>query len=276
MTWACVIGKPIEHSLSPVLHQTAYGLLGLDWQYRRFEVDAESLPTFMEDLGSDCIGVSVTMPCKREILKQVDSVESLAKALGVANTVVMQGGLKAAFNTDVRGIEEALRPGLENHPEGSPLIIGNGATACSALAALATLGYRDVHVAARNLAGIGGAFSIAPKLGISAEAIPLKLVDLVAEAASSAPVVISTIPPSASDVLAPLLRPRSDSVLLDVTYSESVQALSEAFLRAGARVASPLSMLVHQGIAQVKLMTDREVPYEPVFKAVQTAARMRR
>ncbi|MFZ1383134.1 MAG: shikimate dehydrogenase [Scrofimicrobium sp.] len=276
MTWACVIGKPIEHSLSPVLHRAAYEILGLDWEYMRFEVDAEHLPSFMEELGSDCVGVSVTMPCKRAVLRQVDSVESLAKALGVANTVVIQGGLRAAFNTDVRGIQEALRPGLENHPEGRPLIIGNGATACSTLAALATLGYRDISIAARNFAGIDGAFSIAPKLGIAAEAIPLKLSDRVVEVAAGAPIVVSTVPSSASGALAPNLTPRADAVFLDVTYSESVNFLPEAFLRVGALVVSPLSMLVHQGIAQVKLMTDLEVPYEPIFEAVQAAARGRK
>ena len=163
MPWACVIGKPIEHSLSPVLHKTAYQLLGLDWGFRRFEVDQDAVPDFIGNLPSDCVGICVTMPCKRVILGQVDSVESMAKALGVANTVVNQGGLKAAFNTDVRGIEEALRPYLTSHPEGRPLILGNGATACSALASLATLGYRDIAIAARNLAGASGAFTTAPK-----------------------------------------------------------------------------------------------------------------
>lgn len=271
--WACVIGKPIAHSLSPVLHTKAYDLLGLDWDYYRFEVSADDVPQFFAELPNECQGVSVTMPCKRAVLSQVDSVESMAKALKVANTVVSQGGLKAAFNTDVQGIEEAIRPLIEGaQDQGRPVVIGNGATACSALAALATLGHRNVVIAARNLAGSDGAFSTAQKLGIVAEGIPLRLTENVTTAINSAPIVVSTVPHAASAEIAARIDPGSNATLLDVTYSGDESPLEAAFVRSGARVASPLAMLVHQGIAQVKLMTNREVPFQPVFEAVVNAA----
>lgn len=274
MTWAAVVGDPIDHSLSPALHRRAYQLLGLDWEYKRFRVNAAQLPAFMQALPADCAGLSVTMPCKRAVLGSVDATESLAKLLRVANTVVIQGGLRAAFNTDVAGIVEALRP-LLGDGRGTPVILGNGATACSALAAMATLGHRRVAVVARSLAGADGAFATAQKLGIEATAVPLKLTPQVVSAVNHAPIVVSTIPPAASSEIAAAISPRPGATILDVTYSAGKSPLSQAFSQQGGTVVDPLSMLAHQGIAQVKLMTDREVPYAPIYQAVCAAASSR-
>ncbi len=271
MVWAAVIGDPISHSRSPALHLAAYRLLGLDWEYRAIRVDQEQLGPFMRSLPPDCAGLSVTMPDKRAILEHTDVAESLVKTLKVANTVVIQAGLKAAFNTDVYGITEALRfGGAVREADGEPLVIGNGATACSALAALGTLGYRSVRIAARNLAGADGAYALAAKLGISATGLPLRLQGAVREALAQAPIVISTIPPAA---LTPFVDAavRPGAVLLDVTYSSSSSPLDAAFQAQGATSVNPLVMLTYQGIAQVKLMTSREVPFEPMYKAVVEA-----
>ncbi len=271
MVWAAVIGDPIRHSRSPALHLAAYRLLGLDWEYRAIRVDREHLGAFMQELPEDCVGLSVTMPDKRAILDYTDVAESVAKTLKVANTVVVQAGMKAAFNTDVYGITEALRFGARPLvADGEPLVIGNGATACSALAALGSLGYRSVSIAARNLAGADGAYSLAARLGISATGIPLRLEGAVRQALAKAPAVISTIPPA---VLEPFADATVDpgAVLLDVTYSSALSPLEDAFKTGGATSVSPLVMLTYQGIAQVKLMTSREVPFEPIYKAVLEA-----
>ena len=266
VVWAAVIGDPISHSRSPALHREAYRLLGLDWEYRAIKVEAQQLGAFMETLPEDCAGLSVTMPNKRAILDFTDAAESVAKMLGVANTVVIQAGLKAAFNTDVYGITEALRSGGAL-AKGEPVVIGNGATACSAIAALGGLHYRSATIIARNLSGPQGAYSLASKLGISATGIPLKLEGSVRGALAAAPIVISTIPPS---VLQPFAnaRVRADSVLLDVTYSAGLGPLQQAFVSSGAASVNPLVMLTYQGIAQVKLMTSEEVPFEPIYEAV--------
>ncbi len=280
--WAAVIGDPIEHSLSPVLHLAAYEILGLDWEYRRYRVNTEELPAFMRQLDPDCKGLSVTMPCKVSVGANVDQVEGLAKLLRSSNTVVIAGGLRASFNTDVLGIVEALRPVLPVHlAEGfqylgpPPVVIGTGATASSALAALASLGMRKVVLVGRQFAGPTNAFSIASRIGVTAEAIPIKLRENVASACAVAPIVISTVPPAVTKDISGLFLPDSEAVLLDVTYSDTHVPLATTFEQAGARVVSPLDMLTHQGIAQVKLMTNREVPFEPVHRAVVRAAEER-
>ncbi|MFD0855874.1 shikimate dehydrogenase, partial [Actinomadura adrarensis] len=90
---AAVLGRPIEHSLSPVLHTAAYAAMGLDgWVYEAYECDETGLWGFLEGLDEDWAGLSLTMPLKRTALKLADSVSELALAVGGANTIVLRDG----------------------------------------------------------------------------------------------------------------------------------------------------------------------------------------
>ena len=108
--WAAVIGSPIAHSLSPVIHRAAWEQLRIDgWEYRRAEVTEESLPTFIGQLDESFRGLSVTMPCKQAVMPLLDAIDPLASAVGAVNTVVPSAGMLAGFNTDVTGIASAIR-----------------------------------------------------------------------------------------------------------------------------------------------------------------------
>ena len=110
MMWAGVIGSPIEHSLSPVIHRAAWEDLGIvGWEYRRIEHDEASLPEFISGLDESFRGLSVTMPCKQAIIPLLDAIDPLATAVGAVNTVVPSSGVLAGFNTDVTGIASAIR-----------------------------------------------------------------------------------------------------------------------------------------------------------------------
>ena len=272
-SWAAVIGDPIDHSLSPVLHAKAYELAGLDWDYRRYRVGAQELGEFLAHLDPGCAGLSVTMPLKQHLAQYVDHVEGLSRLLHSANTIIFGGGTSAAFNTDVGGIVAALqRMQLLEEPQGTPVVIGTGATASSAVGALASMGYRQLNLLGRNFSGQDNAFLSANRVGVRADTLLLKLTDSVVEAINAAPIVISTIPHHATQAFAPLLRPREDATLLDVSYAGGDSPLEGAFRGAGAQTASALAMLTYQGLAQVKLMSGREVPFEPVYQAVVAAA----
>lgn len=275
--WAAVIGSPITHSLSPVLHRAAYSLLGLDWAFRTADVDVAALPAYVGALDSDCVGLAVTMPNKQAILPLLDSVDGLAKAVGAANTCVISGGLTAGFNTDVHGIVETIRDASEGRPlragEGKrALLLGTKATASSALAAATTLGYQQVTVVGRDFSGQGNILLAAGRLGVSFDPLLWKHRAQVTKACRDADLVISTIPPAATADLAHSLEVRPEQTLLDVTYANGVTPLSGAFSSAGATVLSPLSMLTYQGLAQVKLWSGLEAPFKPVYRAVREAA----
>ena len=259
--WAAVIGSPIAHSLSPVIHRAAWQQLGIDgWEYRCAEVTEESLPTFIGQLDESFRGLSVTMPCKQAVMPLLDAIDPLASAVGAVNTVVPSAGMLAGFNTDVTGIASAIRRACSRSGvpvPSSALVLGARATASSALAALGELGITTTTVAARRFGGPGSVISAASRLGVSVEQVMWSDVSAVASAAARADVLISTLPAGVADAIASRLAPREGQILLDVIYSPRDTALRTTFEKAGGVVAEGTDMLVYQGAAQVQLMTGR-------------------
>jgi hypothetical protein len=155
---AAVLGHPITHSLSPALHTAAYRALGLDgWEYGRHDVDEHDLETFLRDLDRSWAGLSLTMPLKHRALELVDHVDPLAAAVGAVNTVLVTPTGLTGTNTDVYGLVQALREGLgpaagiDRAAVNGAVVLGGGATAASALAALAELGQTSPRVLVRSL-----------------------------------------------------------------------------------------------------------------------------
>lgn len=261
MTWAAVIGSPIRHSLSPVIHRAAWVQLGIDgWEYRRLESDGDSLPGLIADLGDDCAGLSVTMPCKQAIMALLDVIDPLASAVGAVNTLVPSSGVLAGFNTDVTGISSAVRRActMANVPlPRSALVLGARATASSALAGLGELGITASTVAARRFGGPGSVVAAASRLGVSIEQVLWSDIEAVERAAHGVDLIISTLPACAADPLAERLNVREGQILLDVVYAPRQTALRSTFEKAGGIVAEGTDMLVYQAAAQVQLMTGR-------------------
>lgn len=272
--WAAVIGSPIAHSLSPVIHRAAWEQLGIDgWEYRRAEVTEESLPTFIGQLDESFRGLSVTMPCKQAVMPLLDAIDPLASAVGAVNTVVPSAGMLAGFNTDVTGIASAIRRACSRSGvpvPSSALVLGARATASSALAALGELGVTTTTVAARRFGGPGSVISAASRLGVSVEQVMWSDVSAVASAAARADVLISTLPAGVADAIASRLAPREGQILLDVIYSPRDTALRTTFEKAGGVVAEGTDMLVYQGAAQVQLMTGRSPDPAVMRHALET------
>src|SRR6516164_7324334 len=155
---AAVLGSPIGYSLSPVLHQAAYQALGLaGWSYEAIECDEAHLPALLAGCGPDWAGLSLTMPLKRVVLPLLDSLDPLGAEVGAANTVVFGAGQRHGHNTDVPGMIAALaEAGVTGLPgPATVLILGGGATACSALAAARGLGAARATAAVRDPARTG-------------------------------------------------------------------------------------------------------------------------
>ena len=279
MTWAAVIGSPIEHSLSPVIHRAAWAQIGIDgWEYRRLEQDADSLPRFIGGLGGDCAGLSVTMPCKQAVMPLLDAIDPLASAVGAVNTVVPSSGILAGFNTDVTGIASAIRRACSQADRVLPtsaVVLGARATASSALAALGELGIVTSTVAARRFGGPGSVVAASSRLGVSIDQVLWSDRDAVLRAVSGADLVISTLPAGVADPIAEHMTVREGQVLLDVVYSPRDTALRSAFERNGGIVAEGTDMLIFQAAAQVQLMTGR-APKTDVMRGALEAELARR
>jgi shikimate dehydrogenase len=263
---AAVLGSPVAHSLSPLLHRAAYQALGLEWTYDAVEVDEAGLAGFLSGLGGEWAGLSLTMPLKRAVLPLLDEAAPLVGTTGSANTVVLREGRRTGHNTDVHGIVAALREAGVDHVDRAA-VIGAGATAGSALAALHDLGAHDVRVLARSLERAQAALEpVASALGIRlryAEPHPLELEDRWPQA------VVSTTPAGATDELAASSAPSGDvPVLLDVVYAPWPTPLAAAYASAGGTVVPGTAMLLHQACEQVRLMTGLEPPVEAMREAL--------
>ena len=254
---AAVLGRPIGHSLSPRLHRAAYAALGLDWQYDALEIGEEGLGDFLAGLGPEWAGLSLTMPLKQTVLPLLDEVDPLASAVAAANTVVLREGRRLGFNTDVAGIVAALREaGVERITRG--VVLGGGATARSALAALAELGERSPRLAVRSAARAADTLAAADRLGVQPEVVAFD-----AAALDAADVVVSTAPAGAADSLA--LAAGAVPVLLDVVYDPWPTALAAG---CRGRVVDGALMLLHQAAEQVRLMTGHAPPVEAMRDAL--------
>lgn len=266
---AGVLGHPISHSLSPALHNAAYAALGLDWVYEAYDVDESGLETFVRDLDDSWAGLSLTMPLKVAAVPLMDYIEPMAKLVGAVNTVLMQpsgaGRHLVGANTDVHGIIEALAEGgiREAH---DAVILGGGATATSAMAALGRLGVTRPVVVVRNRARAGGLMRAATKMGVeprfsSFEDAPHYL--------ATAQAVVSTVPREVGESLASTLGPVTEhAALLDAVYHPIDTPLGIAWRDRGGVFVNGTRMLLHQAGEQVRLMTGRPAPLEAMGKAL--------
>ncbi|NWF30735.1 shikimate dehydrogenase [Streptomyces sp. PKU-EA00015] len=250
---AAVLGSPIAHSLSPVLHRAAYAELGLDdWSYDRFEVDEAALPAFVEGLDASWAGLSLTMPLKRAIIPLLDGVSDTAASVEAVNTVVFtDDGRRLGDNTDIPGMVAALRErGVEKVE--SAAVLGAGATASSALAALAQICAGPVTAYVRSAARADEMRGWGERLGVG-----VRVADWSAAAeALSAPLVIATTPAGTTDALAAEV-PERPGTLFDVLYEPWPTALAAAWSGRGGAVVGGLDLLVHQAVLQVEQMTGR-------------------
>jgi len=268
---AAVVGFPIQHSLSPILHGAAYQALDLHgWQYDKIECDEPRLPRLVDSMGPEWAGLSLTMPLKRVALAVADDVSPLAEAVGAANTLVLSpSGSKRADNTDVAGIVLALREaGLARVEQA--VILGAGGTAQAALAAVRELGHHSPIVLVRNLARTGDLQVTAERLGMR----PAISGGLFTEPLPTADLVISTLPGDAADPLS-ATRWKPDTTLLDVVYAPWPTFLAGSAQAAGCRVVSGLTVLLYQAVAQVELMTGQPGPVEAMRAALVTAVAAR-
>ncbi len=252
---AAVLGSPIAHSLSPRLHRAAYAELGLDWTYDAVDVTVEGLPAFLDGLGPEWAGLSLTMPLKQAVLPLLDEASALAQEVAAANTVVLRDGRRVGHNTDVHGIVAALgAAGVTSVRRAA--VLGGGATARSALAALRSLGILEPLLVVRS--SPDETLAAAERMGVRPVVMAAGPGVL-----DGCDLVVSTLPPGAADRLAGDVT--GVPALLDVVYAPWPTALA---LACRGTVVGGAEMLLHQAGEQVRLMTGCEPPLSAMRRAL--------
>ncbi|MCC3269122.1 shikimate dehydrogenase [Arthrobacter gengyunqii] len=264
---AAVLGHPIGHSKSPLLHRAAYEYLGFHCAYDALDVPEENAAAFAAALrhpdptDRQWAGLSVTMPLKAALLPAMDRLTEMAAALRVLNTVTFEytdaGVVLTGHNTDVAGIVRALRhAGSRTDPRIA--VLGAGGTACAAVAAAGMLDAAAVDVYARGFrAAADGTVAVQAAGSRTGTSVALHPWEEAAAACATADVVISTLPPRAADPLAESLAAaavdRTGAVLLDVAYDPWPSRIAQEWSEAGGRIVPGLEMLLYQAVEQVRL-----------------------
>lgn len=245
----CVVGSPISHSLSPVIHNSAYEFLGIDFQYGGFEVPVKGLAEFITT--SDMAGLSVTMPLKREAFEFAERASTDAELTKVANTLVLSDGAWVAHNTDVFGISKALSD--VSAPE-QVHILGSGSTATSAVLAISRLyPNANVSIISRNEQSSADLKLFGDDLGLACSVVALDGSEV-----QNSDLVLSFVPAGAldafwSEIAASNKLPRG--VLFDSSYTPWPSFAANAWR---SESISGIDMLIWQAVAQVELFVESQ------------------
>jgi shikimate dehydrogenase len=246
-----VLGDPIGHSLSPVLHRAGYAALGLDWTYRAKRIGEGELAEYVAGRSAEWRGLSLTMPLKREAIALADTVTDRARLAGAANTLVFDDGTLHADNTDIPGAAAAIRERYDGRISAAT-ILGGGATATSTALALCDLGATEIRLLVRS-----------PERAMETmEAVqrhpsaPSVVVGSLASDFAEGEVLVSTIPAEAQT--ADLLSRCDDA---DVTFEVLYHPWPTPLARASRGVlVTGLDLLLHQAGIQFSLFTGHEAP----------------
>ncbi len=266
---AGVVGSPVRHSLSPVLHNAAYEALGLDWAYLAFEVAPGDLGAAVR--GATALGLrglSVTTPHKDEAAALADHRSPAVRRLGAANTLTFSGGGTAADSTDGAGLLADLSESLGFDPAGSRCaVIGAGGAARAVVLALAEAGAAEVLVVNRTPLRAFRAASLAPGVGRMAKPDELDAADLVVQATPSGMLGADRQEQAWPAGVDPS-RLGSGQIVVDLVYDPAETAFLRQAARFGAVTRNGLGMLVHQAALQVALWTGEHPPLRAMWAAV--------
>lgn len=262
-----VLGDPIAHSLSPVLHRAGYAVLGLDWTYDAVRVPSGGLGALLATTDATWRGLSLTMPLKREAMTLADEVSARAALVGAANTLVLVDGEVHADNTDLPGAAAALRERYDG-PVRAATVLGAGATAASTGLALCDLGATRVTLLARSPERARETVAAIARHPSAPEVLVGALDDV-----PTGEVLVSTVPAA---VQTPELVARCGDVpvVFEVLYDPWPTPLAAA--AEGRTLVGGLDLLVHQAALQLEIFTGLPAPLDRMRAAGEAALAERR
>ena len=257
---AAVLGSPIGHSLSPLLHTLAYKQLGIEGRYEAIEVKSGQLSEFLSTTQKDVF--SLTMPLKEEALGVAHDVSQIAKKISGGNTLVRSGTGWNLTSTDVEGFKYALLGHGISKVENC-LIIGAGATARASVAAVSELA-ENIAVINRNPERVAQMNTAA---GRAVTYLPWEFDSHI----NTADLVINTTPALVADQFQSALK-SPQGVLFEVLYHPWPTVLAQKWMNSGAKVIDGLDLLIHQAISQVEIFTQLSVSRSEMYGLMRRRA----
>ncbi len=277
-----IIGRPIGHSISPAFQQAALDSLGINAQYRAYEVEPNDVAEFVNALRSEAVtGINVTVPYKEAVMPFLDEIDEWAAEAGAVNTIVNRDGHLAGYNTDGYGFLRALRESGGLEPAGKRvLILGAGGSARGVVQALLRAGVGSLTIANRTLARAQSLADLARSRSVEAQAVGLAT-DSLGDAAGSADLIVNCtslgMTHGPDDAATPLRWDQipATALVYDLVYNPTLTPLLREANWAGASDLGGITMLVYQGAASFEIWLERPAPVEAMMEAAMTAMRQR-
>ncbi|HJT10302.1 MAG TPA: shikimate dehydrogenase [Candidatus Nitrosotalea sp.] len=257
-----IIGDPIDHSLSPALHNASFAFLGLDCTYIAYRVPKGELDASIADLKKIGIaGFNVTIPHKVDMMKLLDETDELCKIVGATNTVVNTDGRLKGYNTDVEGFLDPIRKKNIDCKGADVLVIGAGGAARAIVAGFAKEKARKITIANRTQENAEKIVSFARQLGVESEFVDIARAGEIATSfkfivnATSVGLKGTGLPISTKNIT-------KDSIVYDIVYMPVETQLIEQSKEKGATIIYGWEMLLAQAMKSFEIWTGRPAPYE--------------
>ncbi|MBN1781291.1 shikimate dehydrogenase [bacterium] len=271
----CVIGHPIGHTLSPVIHKMVYESMTLDLNYTAVHVLPEKLAGFIDTVRkTGCPGFNATIPHKQTVMPHLDTVDPSARRIGAVNTVKNENGRLTGYNTDATGLKEALKRGGWT-PGGPVVLLGAGGAARAAIEAMGLMKVRELFlydIVPERVEGLISGFSGQHDMRLTGSSLETGLLDRLPDA----DLLINATPvgmwpeTDRSPVPDPERLPAGVTVF-DMVYKPLETRLMREASQRGARTISGLSMLILQALAADEIWLGRSLPgglYERIRETI--------
>lgn len=268
----CIIGDPVEHSLSPLMHNAAFKYLNLNYSYIAFKVKVNELKESVESLHDiNVAGFNVTIPHKVEITKYVDRLSDEASLAGAVNTVNNEDGIFVGHNTDIYGLMAPIEERFSRFEGAEILILGAGGSCRAALVGLSRKkGIKSVFIVNRDKQKLSKVIELGSTLGLNC--IPIEYSDLkkLSQISSHCKLIINTTSVGLKNEKS-LLSSESignGSIVFDIIYNPIMTDFLECAKSANAKVIFGYEMLLNQGYKSFEIWTGLNAPREVMRKAL--------
>lgn len=269
--FACLLGSPVSHSISPDMHNFSFDKLGIDARYYAIDIKPNELSEIMDDIREvDFLGANVTMPLKTEIIKYLDKLDISSELAGSVNTVVPINGQLVGYTTDGAGFVDSLQEINVNVEGKDILILGAGGAATSIIVELALNKANSITIAKRFNKTLNNvkdfASKVTSKTKCSTSVINIEDNNILKEAISKCHILINATPigMTSNDSLIDKSFLRPSLVVCDLIYEPAMTKLLKDASDVGCKYINGKYMLLYQGARSFRLWTDLSMPIEDV------------
>lgn len=274
-----VIGHPVEHSLSPIMHNAAIEEMGIDYTYLPFPIEPENLQAALDGFAAiGVVGFNVTIPHKQAIMPLMSEISSLASAVGAVNTVVRVSNRWIGTNTDVEGFIAPLQTTYNRDwSQTTAVILGNGGAARAVVAGCAQIGCASIHVVGRDMAKLS-AFRSSWSNSDLGKNLQVHHWDLLPKLIPQANLLVNTTPIGmyphvdesrlSYEEIKNLSNDTGSAVAYDLIYTPNPTLFLQFAQKSGAIAIDGLEMLVQQGAAALKIWLELDAVPVDVMRQV--------